>query len=141
MLRPFFILIFLLTSMMLRAQSVHDASYYFVGHSLVNFDMPAMVHQLAESAGKGSDYAAQVIIGSPLKWNYENPGSAQGTPYTTALPAGDYSHMIVTEAVPLLNHTAWSETYAKANDFLTYARTYRPDIPCMPPYMAKARKA
>jgi hypothetical protein len=36
--------------------------------------------------------------------------------------------MIVTEAVPLVNHTTWSNTYAAANDFLTYARNYRNDI-------------
>ncbi len=123
-----FTLLFIMSGSLLRAQEIQEASYYFVGHSLVNFSMPRMVHLLAQSGEKESAYNAQIIIGSPLKYNFENPNSAQGVPYTTALPTGNYDVMIVTEAVPLLNHTAWSETYKIANDFLTYAREDRPDI-------------
>lgn len=126
--RFFFTVVFLLSVMLVRAQSLQEASSYFVGHSLVNFDMPYIFHCLAQSAGKENTYDSQIINGASIWSNYDNYRSAQGLPYTEALPTGDYSHMIVTEAIPLLNHTTWSQTYVYADSFLTYARTYRPDI-------------
>jgi len=108
-------------------QSIQTSNPYFVGHSLVNFAMPAFVDNLAKSGGKTSEYAVQVMNGANIQSNYNNWSSAQGTPYTTALPTGKYDAFILTEAVPLVNHIEWSNTYKVANDFLTYARTYKPN--------------
>jgi len=102
---------------------------FYIGHSLVNFDMPHMVQQLAVSAGKTSNYGVQVINGSTLNYNYNNSGNAQGTPYTTALPGGDYNTLIITEAVPLQNHLTWSDTHGYANNFYTYAKNNNNNIP------------
>jgi hypothetical protein len=110
------------------SQELSTSNPYYVGHSLVNFEMPFIVNRLAESGNKTSDYDQQVINSASIHSNYSNPQSAQGLPYTSALPTGNYDIMIVTEAIPLVNHTTWSNTYASANDFLTYARNYRNDI-------------
>jgi hypothetical protein len=110
------------------AQSLSSANPYYVGHSLINHNVPKFVDNLATSAGKTSNYAVQIINGAPISYNFQNPQAAEGTPYTTALPTGNYDVFIITEAVPLLNHTVWSNTYGAANDFLTYARSYRNDI-------------
>jgi hypothetical protein len=122
------LLLHIWASVQLIAQPLQSANPYYVGHSLVNFTMPWFVHSLAQSGAKTSEYASQVMNGASIYSNYQNWASAQGTPYTTALPTGKYDAFIITEAVPLLNHTEWSDTYNAANRFLTYARTHRPNI-------------
>jgi uncharacterized repeat protein (TIGR02543 family) len=108
------------------SQPLATSNPYYVGHSLVNNNMPWIANSLAASGSKTSEYAAQVINGAPIRFNYQNPSGTQ--PYNTALATGNYDAFIITEAVPLLNHTTWSETYSYANQFLTYARAYSPDI-------------
>lgn len=110
------------------AQTPTDPDVFLVGHSLVNFTMPHMLRSLVSAAGGSGSVAVQVTNGASILANWENPSSAQGTPYTTALPTGNYEALVLTEAVPLLNHTTWSNTYKAASDFLGYARGFRPDI-------------
>ncbi len=102
---------------------------FYVGHSLVNHTMPYMVQSLAVAAGKQTNYDRQIINGSPLENNYNNPGGAEGTPYTTAFPNGNYNRLIVTEAVPLQNHLTWSNTYTAANNFYNYAKNNNNGVP------------
>lgn len=110
------------------AQTPSDPDVFLVGHSLVNFTMPHMLRSLVTAAGGSGSVAVQVTNGASILANWENPSSAQGTPYTTALPTGTYEALVLTEAVPLLNHTTWSNTYKAASDFLGYARRNRSDI-------------
>lgn len=109
--------LFLITSYSLAQQNP-----FYVGHSLVNFDMPTMVNGLALSASKTTNYGQQIINGSPLQYNYNNASSAQGTSFFDAFPAGNYNKLIVTEAIPLQNHLTYSNTYVVANNFYTYAK-------------------
>ncbi len=102
---------------------------FYIGHSLVNFDMPAMVAGLAENAGKTSSYDQQIINGSPLQYNYNNHATAQGTSYRTAFPNGGFNHLIVTEAIPLKGHLQYSDTYLFANNFYEYAKNNNNNIP------------
>jgi hypothetical protein len=102
---------------------------FYIGHSLVNFDMPAMVQGLALNAGKTSVYGQQIINGSPLQYNYINHATAQGTSYRIAFPNGGYNTLVVTEAVPLQGHLDYSETYKYAEDFYTYAKNNNNGIP------------
>jgi len=88
-----------------------------------------MVNSLADDAGKTSDYAYQIGNGANLWWQWDTLlGNEQGLHWQDALPTGDFSAMVVTEAVPLLGHLQWSKTYDYADSFLMAARTYRPDI-------------
>lgn len=95
---------------------------FYIGHSLVNFNMPAMVNGMALSAGKTTYYGSQIANGSPLHINYNNFATAQGTPYPNAFPAGNYNSLIITEAVPLQPHLSWSNTNQFANNFYNYAK-------------------
>ena len=106
-----------------------ESNPFYVGHSLVNHTMPYMVQALATNAGKQTHYGRQIINGSPLQHNYNSPNGAEGTPYTSAFPNGNYNRLIVTEAVPLQNHLTWSNTYATANNFYTYAKNNNNGVP------------
>ena len=106
-----------------------ESNPFYVGHSLVNHTMPYMVQALATNAGKQTHYGRQIINGSPLQHNYNSPNGAEGTPYTTAFPNGNYNRLVVTEAVPLQNHLTWSNTYATANNFYNYAKNNNNGVP------------
>lgn len=102
---------------------------FYIGHSLVNKDMPKMVNDLAVDANLSTNYGIQIINGSTLRWNYNNATSAEGTPYTTAFPNGNYNNLVITEAVPLQNHLTWSDTYIYANNFYDYAKNNNNSTP------------
>lgn len=109
--------------------NAQDRNPFYIGHSLVNHDMPIMVQALATDAGKTAYYDKQIIIGSPLQYNYNNPNSAQGIPYTTAFPDGNFNTLIITEAIPLQNHLSYSDTFLYANNFYSYAKNNNNDVP------------
>jgi hypothetical protein len=106
-----------------------DARPFYIGHSLVNHNMPAMVAGLATDAGKSAAYDVQICNGAPLRWNYQNYAGCEGTPYVNAFPAGGYNHLIVTEAVPLQGHLDWNNTYGYADSFYLYATQHNNQIP------------
>jgi hypothetical protein len=111
---------------LLHAQEINP---FYVGHSLVNHTMPHMVQALADNANIQTHYERQIIIGSPLKYNYDNASGAEGTPYTTAFPNGNFNTLVITEAVPLQNHLTWSDTYLYANNFYNYAKNNNNGVP------------
>ncbi len=106
-----------------------NRSPFYIGHSLVNHTMPYMVQALAVSTGKTTHYGRQIINGSPLHNNYNNSSSAEGTPYPTVFPGGNYNSVVVTEAVPLQGHLTWSDTYLYANNFNNYVKSNNNGIP------------
>jgi hypothetical protein len=77
-----------------------EASAFFVGHSLVNFDMPDMFHALVIDAGLDNTFDVQLIVGSPLRYNWENSSTAQGLDAQVALPTGNYNVFVMTESIP-----------------------------------------
>lgn len=104
------------------AQSVKA---YFVGHSLVGHTIPNMLEGLAEDdASLSYEASRQVINGSPLKYNWENPASGEVGNYRIDLEKGVYDRLIITEAVPLINHLTWSQTYTMADSFYSYFYRY-----------------
>lgn len=103
------------------------ASVFFVGHSLVNFDMPAMLADLARSAGAEHHYGAQVGVGAPLWWNWTFPDMAGGEDAVVELPTGRYDVLVLTELVPVGEHVMHSETVEYAARFAALALDARPD--------------
>ncbi|MBC7776692.1 MAG: T9SS type A sorting domain-containing protein [Phycisphaerae bacterium] len=101
---------------------------YFLGHSLVNFDMPSMVEGLSAAAGKAYDYDLQVGIGANLGWQWVNPYTAGGDIWDTTLTKGGFTHFILTEAVPVAGQIIWSDTYGYADKFYNYAAQHNPGI-------------
>jgi hypothetical protein len=106
-----------------------DAHPFYIGHSLVNFDMPAMVHGLAINSGKTTHYAQQITNGSPLRYNFTNYAGAQGTHYPDAFPNGNFNTLIATEAVPLQGHITYNKAYEYADTIFRYAKNNNNNIP------------
>ena len=105
--------------------SVQTHNVYFLGHSLVNFNMPAMFEDLCIDAGiSGHQQAVTVGNGASLSWQWTSPSSAQGPEYPTELATGLHDVFVMTEAVPLKNHLQWSNTYGFANNFHDLAQQY-----------------
>ena len=96
-------------------------SILMVGHSLFSFDGPAMLGDALRAGTGEGEVAAQIINGAPLKYNWEHSNEAEGVDARAALPGGAYNHLILTEAVPLDNHLAWSDTGAFAEAFAALA--------------------
>jgi hypothetical protein len=64
-----------MASMSVHAQSVApigSARIVFIGHSLINNEMPEMVKALAESKGLGIRRAVQVFNGAPIFYNWDH---------------------------------------------------------------------
>ena len=97
---------------------------YYVGHSLINLNIPFMVKELRTAAGQTTQYRNHINNGASLKtqwsdpsnWNY-NPiwtpslvmDVDHGTNFLTALnPSATlkFDHVIITESVPLLDNPA-----------------------------------
>jgi hypothetical protein len=69
-----FMLVLAAASPLVYAQDLtpkNQAGVVMVGHSLIGFDMPAMVEGMAISKGIGYTRATQVLIGSPLLLNLQ----------------------------------------------------------------------
>lgn len=98
-----------------------------IGHSLVGTTMPQMLSQLlaARTPGTRADY--QVMNGASLLYNWDHGDSAQGYNAATALPTGEYSTLIMTEAVPLQGHIQWDNTYGVTHDYYNQAMQGNPN--------------
>lgn len=125
MVKYFLLTISLMTWFTAFSQSIKP---FFLGHSLINFEMPNMVNRLAEAAGKDYNYKLNIGNGANLNWHYNHPTTGQGDTWTTALPEGGFTHFIMTEAVPLKGHLQWSKTYEYADTFTRYAAQFNPNI-------------
>ncbi len=92
-------------------------SILMVGHSLFGTDGPDMLQE-ALRAGQGEGTVrSQIINGAPLRYNWEASDKAEGVDARSVLPEGGTSHLILTEAIPLANHTTWSDTEVYAQAF------------------------
>ncbi|MGL6211958.1 MAG: calcium-binding protein [Paracoccaceae bacterium] len=88
-----------------------------IGHSLVGSTLPGMVSQLLNATSPGSDVDRQVINGAPLIYNWDHSANAEGTDARAALPTGQYTALVMTEAIPLATHLQWSDTHGHARKF------------------------
>lgn len=102
------------------------ASVFFVGHSLVNFDMPAMLDDIAKSMGVDHRYAAQIGVGAPLHWIWDHPETTNGDNAHTELPTGHYDVLVLTELIPFPEHVMYSETAEYLRRFYELAMSGNP---------------
>ena len=103
---------------------------FLSGHSLINFDMPWNVQQLAEANGRRHRYNSQIGIGANMKARLEGgteqdanlekvgfkvldeirrPGTIPG--------GGKYDTLIVTEASEIASQILWTDTLMNAATF------------------------
>lgn len=101
-----------------------------IGHSLVGKDMPTMLNGMNEDLGHTGNFDYQVIIGSPLKFNWENGHQdfVEGVNAREALTTGEYGVLVMTEAVPLDPHIEWSDPAGNALNYLNVAYDANPDV-------------
>jgi len=111
------IVITLITLVIAFAMQAQTNNTFFLGHSLINFDVPNIVNKLSVAGNQFFSYDANIGNGANLQWQWNNPTTAQGSIWNTTLPLGGYENFIITEAVPLQNHLLYSETYRYADSF------------------------
>ncbi len=93
----------------------------FIGHSLVGTEIPQMLGDAVRSQGGAGKVTYQVINGAPLAWNWEHSAEGEGVDARATLPKGGTEVVVLTEAIPLANHVAWSDTDRYAFDFYKLA--------------------
>lgn len=93
----------------------------FIGHSLVGPVMPNMFNAFMADQGLDTRADAQVINGSPLRYNWDNGASAEGVNARAVLPSGDYDAVVVTEAIPLADQIRWNDTEGYAKQYYDLA--------------------
>lgn len=93
----------------------------FIGHSLVGTEIPEMLADAVRARGGTGKVTFQVINGAPLVWNWEHSAEAQGVDARAELPKGETEVVVLTEAIPLVNHITWSDTDRYAFDFYRLA--------------------
>jgi hypothetical protein len=108
--------------------SYSQTKAFFLGHSLINFEIPNMVNRLAEASTKNYTYKANIGNGANLSWHYTNPHTGQGDRWDMTLPQGGFTHFIMTEAVPLAGHLMWSDTYKYADLLADAAKDKNPSV-------------
>ena len=105
-----------------------DANVLFVGHSLVNNRMPAMLRGFIEQTGGAGSVHAHIIIGSPLWWSWKNASKAEqggfGVNAREHLPQGQTDVLVLTEGVP---HPTRPEAIEGASNFYNLAIDAKPD--------------
>ncbi len=106
----------ILFGLILTASSVvaqNGKSVFFIGHSLVNHNMPRMVDGIAKSKTfVNHTWERQLNNGANLKWNWEQSAGSEGVDGRVEIPNSNYEVLVITEAVPLDNHLQWSQTYS-----------------------------
>lgn len=101
---------------------------FYLGHSLVNFNIPHMVSELAISANNPMRYNANIGNGANLGWHWTHPETGQGDRWDQFLNTNVYKNFVLTEAIPLKPNIEWSNTYGYLDSFYRFATPLSPDI-------------
>ena len=116
---------------------------YYIGHSLVNLDMPSMVQQTAKAANKPADYRHHINIGAPLILNWSEPAKFNGnditdpttgittnygTNFLVELARGGYTALVLTEAQDFQSNFTWNDPIRFGRNFDSVARRASPNI-------------
>jgi hypothetical protein len=106
------------------------ANAVFVGHSLINHDMPQIVEAIAESRGQSLRKAVQVINGAPLRLNWElcreSSYTGQWPPDQFACdaiergsPSGAFDVLLATDANnSIQSNRVYNETHRYLENFM-----------------------
>lgn len=121
------ILILLLASSVFNAKSQTNNTF-FLGHSLINFNVPNIVDKLSIESFETFSYDANIGNGASLNWHWNNPTTGEGDQWDLTLPNGGYENFIITEAVPLKNQLNFTDTYRYADSLYAFAAQYSPNV-------------
>jgi hypothetical protein len=105
-----------------------DANIVFVGHSLVNHDLPAILRGFMKQNGGRGSIKEHIINGAPLWWNWENAADAEpegfGVNAREELALGGTDVLVMTEGVPIIPNPRGIEAAA---NFFNLAVSSKPD--------------
>ena len=108
-----------------------QSNVFYVGHSLVNHNMPRMVSEIAKSKGFTSHiYKEQIINGSPLKNSWNNSQNGENSINFKTDYNSTFNTLVITEAVPLDNHLQWNQTQLYAHNFCKTAENTNTNTQC-----------
>lgn len=110
---------------------------FFLGHSLVNQDMPAMLAQLAP---KGHGYNSQLGWGTPMRAHWEKDVEILGFDESNAQPgvfrdakqaigSGEYDAVVLTEMVELSDAIKYHDSVKYLGLWADLAHSGNPDAP------------
>lgn len=103
-------------------------SVYFIGHSLVSRDMPAMLAQLA---GEGHHSASQLGWGAELQAHWgdiELEGVDRDREAHEAVESGDYDVLVMTEKVSIESSIKYHDSWYYLAEWAAKAEAANPDI-------------
>jgi hypothetical protein len=109
-----------------QAQARDELTVLWLGHSLVNFHMPAMVRSIARSTGVRHEYVASIGVGAPLAWHWAHPERAEGADPVATLRERSFDVFVLTEGVPLASNIRWNDTIAVFGRFYDLAIARNP---------------
>ncbi|MEY8828317.1 hypothetical protein AB9K34_07860 [Sedimentitalea sp. XS_ASV28] len=105
-----------------------DSNILFVGHSLVNHDMPAILRAFMSQTGGNGTVQEHIINGSPLWWSWQNANRAElagfGVNAKQELRLGQTDVLILTEGVP---NPSFAEAVEGASNFYNLAISSNPN--------------
>ena len=105
---------------------VSSANVLFIGHSLINWNMPSMVAALAADGRRSHRWDAQIGNGGSIQAQWQNV--AEGVNGREALASGAYDVLVLTEAIPLMDHYTWSGSVEYAGRFYDLAQEHHPGL-------------
>lgn len=86
----------------------------FIGHSLINFEMPRNIASIAESLDVRFEYEAQIIDGAPLEEQWNEDYRSLGVRAKERLRQRRFDVVVLAEAVPILDMIR----YRSSSDYL-----------------------
>jgi hypothetical protein len=127
--------------MLIIALNSQAQKVYYVGHSLLNLDMPFMTNQMALDKNiTAATYRHHINIGTALKENWIDTAFNSNLIWTPSIGNdieygtnhlrelnNTYQSIVITEAVPLLDNTR-DTTIKYADTFFNFARIANPSI-------------
>lgn len=109
--------------------AVQAGDTYFIGHSLINHYMPAMLEQLADDGGQSYTYRSSIMNGSSLRWQWSNAGRADGGVNSQAdLTTGNYETLVLADQVPLQASFRWNDPLGNAKNFINLVPNASQDL-------------
>ncbi len=126
MIRIFTTLILLSTISLLNAQSTKRV--FYLGHSLINFEIPNIVQKLSEASNTKLHSQRNIGNGANLSWHWTQRHTGQGDRWDTTLANQEFDQFILTEAIALKAHLKWSNTYGYLDSLYNYAAKKSPNI-------------
>lgn len=90
--------------------------------------MPTLVQQFAAASGVTLSFDIAVGVGANLSWQWRHPERAEGDNPRTTLAAQSYDVLVLTEAIPIVNHVRHSNSAQNALNFAELARGQNPDV-------------